>query len=70
MTGCPHTTFARGTRIRITLKDGSVLLRRFIERRGRSIAVHTLDTRRRQEIPTALLRVVGVFIGSHGPFGC
>jgi hypothetical protein len=58
---CPHTHFDRGKRLKITLKDGSVLYRRFVERRGRTIKVATLETGEHEEIPTSLLRAVSVY---------
>ena len=57
----PHTHFDRGKRLRITLKDGSVLYRRFVERRGRTIRVATMDTGEHEEIPTNLLRNVSIY---------
>lgn len=59
-----HTHFDRGQRVRIVLKDGTVLLRRFIERRGRTIEVAAIDTGIHQEIATRLLKVVSIYKGA------
>ena len=60
----PHTHFSRGQRVRIVLRDGTILHRRFIERRGRSIEVANIDTGIHQEIATRLLKVVSIYKGA------
>jgi hypothetical protein len=57
----PHTHFSRGQRLRIVLRDGTVLMRRFVERRGRSIKVATMGTGEHEEIATRLLKGVSIY---------
>jgi hypothetical protein len=60
----PHTHFNRGQRLRIVLRDGTVLMRRFVERRGRSIKVAAIETGVHEEIATRLLKVVSIYKGA------
>ncbi len=62
----PHTHFDRGQRIRIILRDGTILYRRFVERRGRTIKVASMDTGVHEEIATRFLKVVSPYKGSEG----
>lgn len=62
----PHTHFDRGQRVRIILRDGTILYRRFVERRGRTIKVATMDTGAHEEIQTRLLKVVSIYKGAGG----
>lgn len=57
----PHTHFRRGQRLRIVLRDGTVLYRRFVDRLGRSIQVAQIDTGIHEEIATRLLKVVSIY---------
>jgi hypothetical protein len=60
----PHTHFSRGQRLRIVLRDGTVLVRRFVDRRGRHIEVADVDTGSRERIPTRSLKVVSIYKGA------
>jgi hypothetical protein len=46
--------------LRIVLRDGTLLYRRFVERLGRSIVVARIDTGIHEEIATRLLKVVSI----------
>lgn len=35
----PHTSCMRGTRVRVVLRDGSVIIDRFVERTGKFIVL-------------------------------
>lgn len=58
-----HTHFDRGKRIRIALKDGTVLVRRFVERHRRTIEVVNPETGDHEQIATGLLRNVSIYKG-------
>lgn len=59
---CPHTHFRRGKRVRIKLKDGSVLIRRFVTRLDAAIRVADVETGHRfEEIPTKRLLNVSIW---------
>lgn len=35
--GCPHTTFSKGTTVRVVLRSGEVLITKFVERKPKYI---------------------------------
>lgn len=57
----PHTHFTRGTRLRIVLRDGTVLVRKFRDRLARSIVVTDGDTE--HKIQTRQLKSVTIYKG-------
>lgn len=59
---CPHTHFRRGKRVRIKLRDGTIMIRRFVSRLEAAIRVSDVETGRRyEEIPTRRLLNVSIF---------
>lgn len=53
--GCPHTTFYRGQRILIILRDGTKLVRKFYDKRSKAIEVED-EAGNRPKILTKHLR--------------
>lgn len=51
MTGCPHTSFQKGKRVRVVLRDGTAFAGKFVERRSRHVVIdrggwnHMITTR-------------------------
>lgn len=59
---CPHTHFRRGKRVRIKLRDGTIVIRRFVSRLEAAIRVSDVETGRQyEEIPTRRLLNVSIF---------
>ena len=58
----PHTHFKRGKRLRIVLRDGTVLVRRFYERSSRDLIVDG-DDGTREKLRSEMLRNVSIYKG-------
>lgn len=58
---CPHTHFTPGKRLRIKLRGGEILIRRFVRREPKSILVEDCERGNLREIPTKNLLNVSIF---------
>lgn len=60
-----HTHFMRGTRLRIVLRDGTVLFRKFIDRHARAIEVMD-ELGLHSQLPTRSLKNCSIYKGTDG----
>jgi hypothetical protein len=56
----PHTHFKRGQRLRIVFRDGTVLVRRFVDRIGRFVVVAD-DLGLHEKLATNTLKNLSIF---------
>jgi hypothetical protein len=55
-----HTQFSRGKKIRIVFRDGTVWVRKFLQRRGRTIEVAD-EAGAHSEIEIRHIKTVGIY---------